>query len=47
MEGLATPTTPYGAHWTNNPSPYTKKYYKKVLQWKLIQKITKTAYLDH
>ena len=32
FEGLATPTTPYGAHWTNHPSPHTRKYYKKVVQ---------------
>ena len=30
--GLATPNTPYGAHWSNNPSPHSRKYYKKVVQ---------------
>ena len=30
--GVATPTTPYGAHWTSNPSPDTRKHYKKALQ---------------
>lgn len=27
----ATPTTPYGAHWSPNPSPDTRKHYKKLL----------------
>ena len=27
----ATPTTPYGAHWTPNPSPDTRKHYKKFM----------------
>ena len=29
---MATPKTPYGSHWGSNPSPRTKKYYKKVVQ---------------
>ena len=29
---MATPSTPYGAHWTSNPSPDTRKHYKKALQ---------------
>ena len=30
--GPATPTTPYGAHWSSNPSPHTRKHYKKLVQ---------------
>jgi len=30
-DGMSTPETPYGAHWTPNPSPNSRKYYKKVL----------------
>ena len=28
---MATPKTPYGAHWSSDPSPNSRKYYKKVL----------------
>ena len=28
---MATPNTPYGAHWSSDPSPNSRKYYKKVL----------------
>ena len=30
--GPATPNTPYGAHWSPNPSADTRKHYKKVIQ---------------
>ena len=29
---MATPKTPYGAHWSADPSPGSRKYYKKVLE---------------
>eukprot|EP00092_Neocalanus_flemingeri_P010154 GFUD01010944.1.p1 GENE.GFUD01010944.1~~GFUD01010944.1.p1 ORF type:complete len:1552 (+),score=561.52 GFUD01010944.1:76-4731(+) len=32
LDGMSTPNTPYGAHWTPNPSPHTRKYYKKVVE---------------
>jgi len=31
FDDMPTPKTPYGAHWTPNPSPNTRKYYKKVI----------------
>lgn len=31
LDSMPTPNTPYGAHWTPNPSPHTRKYYKKVV----------------
>ena len=31
-QDMPTPDTPYGAHWSRDPSPRTRKYYKKVLE---------------
>jgi len=31
LEGIPTPKTPYGAHWDPNPSPHTRKYYKRMV----------------
>merc|ERR1719507_836417 len=28
VSGMATPTTPYGSHFTPNPTPRTRKYFK-------------------
>merc|ERR1719483_735142 len=32
LDSMPTPNTPYGAHWTPNPSPHTRKYYKRVVE---------------
>jgi len=31
LDGMQTPNTPYGAHWDPNPSPHTRKYYKRMV----------------